>query len=213
MLFCLRCAGDLKELREEEIRCALRISPQEFLKTKNYFIDRGFILQDFSVVNWNKRQFISDDVSQRVQRHREKVKRYSNVTETEMKRPCNGNVTPPDTDTDTDTEVSTPLVLNPKTPSNGAKPKQEYSDEFESAWKNHGTAKGSKFKAYEKWKKLKRDKVLPPLQTILEVQNRQRESREWREGYVPHFTTWLNGRLWEEGEGAKEPQNDESFWG
>lgn len=102
ILFCLRCTVDLRELEEEEIRCALRISPREFLKTKNLFIEKGFLQSDFTIINWNKRQFISDDVSQRVQRHREKVKRYRNVTETEMKRPCNKNVTPPDTDTDTD---------------------------------------------------------------------------------------------------------------
>ena len=43
-----------------------------------------------SFINWNKRQFDSDDVTARVKRYR---KRFSNVT-----------VTAPDTDTDTDTE-------------------------------------------------------------------------------------------------------------
>ena len=53
------------------------------------FIEMGLIVengQSIKIVNWDKRQFKSDDVLQR-------VKRYRNVT-----------VTSPDTDTDTDTE-------------------------------------------------------------------------------------------------------------
>lgn len=60
-------------------------------------------------VNWNKRQFASDDVYTRVQAHRE---RNSNVpvtakkqSETFQKRFRNVNETAPDTDTDTDTDT------------------------------------------------------------------------------------------------------------
>lgn len=70
-------------------------------------IDEG----EITVCNWSKRQFTSDNSTERVRRHREKKnvnrqgnetlqKRYSNVTETETKRFGNA----PDTDTDTDTD-------------------------------------------------------------------------------------------------------------
>jgi hypothetical protein len=121
MLFCLRCRDDLPGLTEEEIRFALHISPSEFSKTKNLFVEKGFIRSDFTIINWDKRQFISDDVSQRVQRHRDKVKRYRNVTETEMKRPCNENETAPDTDTDTDTDTDRKNLLS-QPPTNGGAP-------------------------------------------------------------------------------------------
>jgi hypothetical protein len=57
----------------------------------------------YAITNWDKRQFTSDSVSERVARHREKknaaaaneVNRFSNVT-------CNVTETPSDTDTDTD---------------------------------------------------------------------------------------------------------------
>lgn len=47
----------------------------------------------YVVTHWKKRQYISDSSADRVKRHRDKTRRYSNVT-----------VTPPETDTDTETE-------------------------------------------------------------------------------------------------------------
>jgi uncharacterized phage protein (TIGR02220 family) len=60
------------------------------------FIELGLIQENgksIRIVNWDKRQFKSDDVLQR-------VKRYRNVT-----------VTAPDTDTDTDTEKDKDIVV------------------------------------------------------------------------------------------------------
>jgi len=52
------------------------------------------------LTNHNKRQYISDDSTPRVQKHR-----AGNVSETLLKQKCNDYVTPPDTDTDTDTDT------------------------------------------------------------------------------------------------------------
>lgn len=61
-----------------------------------------------SVVNWNKRQFSSDQSTARVRKHRE-VKRPGNVSETFLKRSSRART---DTDTDTDTEVHPPSPLD-----------------------------------------------------------------------------------------------------
>ena len=68
-----------------QIHCEIRVISR-ILKR---FIDLGILIENgesIKIVNWDKRQFKSDDVLQR-------VKRYRNVT-----------VTAPDTDTDTDTD-------------------------------------------------------------------------------------------------------------
>jgi len=72
-----------------------------------------------------------------------------------------------------------------------------YSPDFERAWKNHPRKDGSKFKSHKKWLTLKKQNSFPDIETILRSQDQQKESRTWRDGYAPHFLTWLNGRMWE----------------
>lgn len=71
------------------------------------------------LVNWDKRQFVSDSSTDRVQRFREKkdetlLQRFDNVTET-----------PPDTETDTNTEIGIkedpPLPSPPPSPADPGK--------------------------------------------------------------------------------------------
>ena len=81
MLFCFRCNGDVT-LQDEEVTFQLRISDEEWQKTKAIFIAKGFINSDNKVLNWDKRQFISDSSSERVAKHREKKKQEGNVPET-----------------------------------------------------------------------------------------------------------------------------------
>lgn len=94
MVLCLKaCNGDVA-LHNDEVAFQLRISESEWDDTKSRLLARNLIQPDNTPTNWDKRQYISDSSSERVKRHREKVKRDCNVT-----------VTPPDTDTDTDTEI------------------------------------------------------------------------------------------------------------
>lgn len=92
MLFCIRCNGDVT-LQDEEVAFQLRISNEEWQVTKANFVSKGFINPDNEVLNWDKRQFVSDTSAARVAKHREKKKQECNVT-----------VTASDTDTDTDTD-------------------------------------------------------------------------------------------------------------
>lgn len=82
---------------------------------------------------WAKRQFKSDDVTDRVRKHREnKKKRARSDNETTMKRFSNGEVTPPDTYTDTDTEI-----VPPPNPLHASRPRGKEQD-LRSDWKIGG---------------------------------------------------------------------------
>lgn len=100
MLFCFRSSNGNETLHETEIAFLMRVSSSELAETKQLFIAKGFINSEWDVLNWNKRQYVSDSSSARVSKHRDKVKRM-----------CNVSVTPPDTDTDTDTEKDKDIVV------------------------------------------------------------------------------------------------------
>jgi hypothetical protein len=102
MLLCLRCSEVLETLHETEIAFQLRLSTGELDETKELFISKNFIDKHWNLLNWDKRQFVSDSSTMRVAKHRSKKKQVSNADETLQKRPSNAIDT--DTDTDTDTE-------------------------------------------------------------------------------------------------------------
>jgi hypothetical protein len=116
MLMCLRCSEVLETLHETEIAFQLRLSTGELDETKQLFISKNFIDEQWNLINWDKRQFVSDSSTMRVAKHREKKKQVSNADETLQKRPSNAI----DTDTDTDTEqiqkrttsVATPIGVS-----------------------------------------------------------------------------------------------------
>jgi|GEM_PF-951233 len=96
MLLCLRCSEILETLHETEIAFQLRLSTDELEQTKQLFISKNFIDKHWNLLNWDKRQFVSDSSTMRVAKHRSKKKQVSNVDETLQKRPSNA--------IDTDTE-------------------------------------------------------------------------------------------------------------
>jgi hypothetical protein len=98
MLLCLRCSEVLETLHETEIAFQLRLSTDELDETKKLFISKNFIDKHWNLLNWDKRQFVSDSSTMRVAKHRNKKKQVSNADETLQKRPSNAR------DTDTDTE-------------------------------------------------------------------------------------------------------------
>lgn len=98
MFLCLHCSGELEQLDDEELAFALRITPEDLVRTREVFTRKGFLDIDGKTIrNWNKRQYQSDSSADRVRKHRERAKAVS-VTA------CNVSVTPSDTDTDTDSE-------------------------------------------------------------------------------------------------------------
>jgi hypothetical protein len=106
MLLCLRCSEVLETLHETEIAFQLRLSTEELEQTKQLFISKNFIDKHWNLLNWDKRQFVSDSSTMRVAKHRSKKKQVSNANETLQKRQSNA------IDTDTDTESDTKKVNN-----------------------------------------------------------------------------------------------------
>jgi 5-methylcytosine-specific restriction endonuclease McrA len=72
MLMCLRCSNVTETLHEAEIAFALRITEDQLAETKKLFVARGFIDDKWNLINWDKRQFVSDSSYERVKRHRQK---------------------------------------------------------------------------------------------------------------------------------------------
>lgn len=106
MLLCLRCNGDVTRsvTDENEIACYMRISVDELKKTKEVFIKKKFIDDRWNVLNWNKRQFISDSSTERVARHREKKKNDGKISNKNVTK-CNVTVTPPESESESYTDI------------------------------------------------------------------------------------------------------------
>lgn len=81
-----------------------------------------------------------------------------------------------------------------------ARPRDLYTKEFKAFWSVYPRkkAKGAAGKA---WDKAKRTPDWPGLDAIIEAVERQRQSPDWEKDagqYIPHPSTWLNGRCWED---------------
>lgn len=179
MLMCLRCSNDLVTLHETEIAFHLRITDSELADTKALFVSKGFIDEDWNLLNWDKRQFKSDSSSERVARHRAHKKEASNDDVTLQKRQRNAL----DTDTDTDTEKKKTIAQ----PAGFA--------EFWLAFPR----KKNKGDAEKAWKALKPNSEL--VATILAAIASSKQSSEWlKDGgqFIPYPASWLRAKGWED---------------
>lgn len=98
MLMCFRCNETIETLHETELAFAFRISHTELAETKTVFMAKNFIDENWNLINWDKRQFASDNSTKRVRAFREKQKQAGLFDETFR----NGFGNAPDTDTDTE---------------------------------------------------------------------------------------------------------------
>jgi hypothetical protein len=142
-----------------------------------------FIDERWKPHNWDTRQFKSDDVNVRVKALRER-----NVTRNVAQKSNETlRVTAPDTDTDTDTErseTSSPLVRS----------RGRYPDDFENFWALYpSVTNNSKKKAHTVWARLSKQDRADAHAAL----TKYLASPGWRDGYAPHTSTYLNGRLWE----------------
>ena len=194
MLFCLRCSNVLATLQPDELAFALHISIDELSDAKTLFLQKGFIDDQWNLINWDKRQFNSDSSTARSRKHREAKKEFSknsNVGATLR----NVAATPPDTDTDTD--------IKPPTPLRGADVR---FDRFWSAYPR----KKAKDAARKAWAKRRPDDSM--LASMLAAIAVQSKSAQWlKDGgqFVPYPATWLNDGCWQD----DEPVGSESSVG
>lgn len=95
-LLCLRCQQPTEKMTQAQIAFRLRVDETFLQQIKAVFLKAGFIDENWAVINWNKRQFVSDSSTPRVQRFRERqaLKR----DETLQKQPETQNETGPDTE-------------------------------------------------------------------------------------------------------------------
>jgi hypothetical protein len=104
MLMCLRCSNELETLHETEIAFHLRIAEVDLAETRSLFLTKGFIDEQWNLLNWDKRQFASDSSTARVRKLREARKQYPHLDVTLPKRSSNG-LEQNRTDTDVDTSA------------------------------------------------------------------------------------------------------------
>lgn len=179
MLFCIKCNSD-ETLHDDAIAFQLRVTPDEWQATKAVFIGRGFINSDNEVLNWNKRQYISDSSTERVRKHRESKKQACNVT-----------VTTPDTETDTEI---IPLTSNNLIAKSGV----AANNDFDIFWRAYPKKTG-KDDARRAWSKRK-----PRLADVLQALEWQIPSEQWTKQngqFIPNPATYLNQGRWQD-----EPQ-------
>lgn len=90
MLMCLRCSNVLATLQDDELAFALRIDEAELAQTKALFMRKGFIDEQWDLINWDKRQYVSDSSTERSRKHRnkkrEQVQQACNVAATPQKQ-------------------------------------------------------------------------------------------------------------------------------
>ncbi len=121
MLFCARCRNMLETLPETDLIFWLRVTSEEFAEMKALFIAKGFIDQSLNILNWNKRQFVSDSSTARVAKHRAKLKSERAGNETLQQCRANG----PDTDTDADSNQKQTIGSTPPRPPGASAPRDE----------------------------------------------------------------------------------------
>lgn len=82
-----------------------------------------------------------------------------------------------------------------------------YTPNFEKFWNSYPLKVG-KGKAFESWQKCK--KPVPPLKELLLVVEKYKKTSQWKESdgkYIPHPTTWINQRRWEDNPKEGETEN------
>ncbi len=105
----LKCEGELDksdvsdELRERLIAKGLGLDIDAAAEVKRRLVEVGLIDTAWQPAGWDKRQFEGDYSNDRVKRHRQKVKRPCNVTETLHGR--YGNAPEADSEADTDKDL------------------------------------------------------------------------------------------------------------
>ena len=108
MLLCMHIEG-LTSPADEDAAFYMRVTLADWLETKAAFLARGLLDETNHLINWERRQYKSDNSAARTRKYREtSPDRHSDVT-----------VTPPDTESDTDTETEAKEKKSPPAPPPG----------------------------------------------------------------------------------------------
>lgn len=146
MLMCIRC-NDVVTLQDDEVTFHLRISNEEWQTTKAVLLERNLIGADNMPTSWDKRQYKSDDINQRVKQHRHKEKQRCNVT-----------VTPPEPETDSDTDTEAEKTRARR----GLADEIIREEELPSPWQDYAELKNiPNEQIFTSWRKFKDVSIFP----------------------------------------------------
>lgn len=119
----------------------------------------------------------------------------SNVTQANVTSDAmsvtNGGIKGGDLDLDLDKDLEEEQEVKTKT----SRDASVCDARFDLFWKNY-PRKEKKQDAIKSWKKIKPNETL--FNEILSAIDQQKTWASWLSGYIPHATTWLNGKRWED---------------
>lgn len=199
MLLCIRCSNGDVTLHETytdvSVTFQLRISPEEWLKTKQLFIQKGLIDEENRVLNWDKRQFVSDSSRDRVARHRANKKKAISGERSETDTEFGAVETPSNADV---TLQKRPQIQIQNIKTNPPPPLSAVADgigfaEFWETWPA-STRKVGKAACAKKWKARKLDAIGSK---IVKHVAAMKKTEQWRE-FAPAPLTYLNQSRWED---------------
>ncbi len=182
-LLAIEVAGGDEELLERTCHALSRL---EILVQR----DTAYVFVRWGVRQYDKPSDQPERTRERKQRSRAKAQQASQESAPEPVRVR--EVTPShalDTDTDTE-EISANALVRTRPEVRTAKPPP---DEFMAVWSVYPN-KSNRKRAVDSWKRIKPDSAL--VQTMLAAIEAQKRGRQWREGFIPHFVTWLNQERW-----------------
>lgn len=175
MLLCIHCSENYEKRPDDEISLALRVTVEDWQETKKEFIKRGLLLPDGTIRGWEKRQFISDikdpTAKERQKRYRESKRYARNDTVTSRL---------PESDTDTETD----------------KKHNAQDESFAVFWSLYPNKK-AKSQALKSWIKIDRDlygQIIESLKLAIKSDGWTKDNGK----FIPHPSTWLNGKRWED---------------
>ena len=217
-MLCLASRSDergLIQMSVEEIAFDVRLDDETAASLMAELIQRDLIdetCEGFQIHNWNARQFKSDNVSERVSKHRERQKMQDETLQETL------HVTPDETlkpSVNTDSQINRDTEgINPPNPprkkSKGKTLSPEQLARFE-RWYSEWPRKVNRAKAEEKWAEIDPDDELT--EVMVAKTQEWASSPEWtKDGgqYIPHPATWLHNKRWTDGSPSK-PTDDQSW--
>lgn len=221
-LLCLASRSEERGLitkTVEDIAFDLRVRDDEAAAMLADLIARGLIEEHVEGIephNWDKRQFKSDNVAERVERHRAKQK-DADVTLHETLHVTADETLKPSVNTDSQNYRDTEGI-NPQTPKRKTKSKQPLSSEqlvrFD-RWYSEYPRKVHRAAAERAFADIDPDDEL--VDRMVSKTREWASSPEWtKDGgqYVPYPASWLNGSRWTDDSPAKRaPANIHSISG
>jgi len=105
---------------------------------------------------------------------------------------CNSDVTESNTDVQTgNVELELELEIEKKIY------KASFEKDFLEIYSEYPVKKG-KAPALRKYQEYRRNNNIPDKSVLIDHIKRSIETKEWKDGYIPHFSTWMNKKRWED---------------